>query len=332
MRTNSPLRVPVSGSYMDSAKQYADTATWIESRTSGNEGNFFPRHPSLGYFAGTTSSPTWVPPVGIPFTLEPPLFSPGMPLGYPSKMTEDPNQANHQAVREVNQPSGSTAPTSLLSPDDRSDHSIREAVIREDHRQETGEFCDRGQRGQVNQTAHITGSCVQRCELPPDVYRAVHSCGHPQFPRRPTSDGSLPDYPVSLSDFDYNTVEKERRKQAANYVLTVGRVIHPIREPDSALVGPWRQIRLLTVAEAANFERWLVSGWILRTYIGDPTAWRTEGESYILQRQHYVISRLRDHDNWKRDGRSAEPVDRRLTLQLTPSDEFGAFPHSSVER
>ncbi|KAJ7081916.1 hypothetical protein C8R43DRAFT_1142905 [Mycena crocata] len=127
------------------------------------------------------------------------------------------------------------------------------------------------------------------------------------FPRPPPPfTGDFPEY-IPVSNPGFAQLERERRGKAIYRQSLYRNAIHPIRPTDAALVGPWHGIRIRTMSEGVNFELWLISGctfareyysWILRSYSGDPTVWRSEGEAYILRRQDFILRGLRDRAEW----------------------------------
>ncbi|KAJ7473860.1 hypothetical protein B0H11DRAFT_2236340 [Mycena galericulata] len=100
----------------------ADTPAWIESRDPDLRG-FFLRHPSIGYFDGSASRPTWVPPLNAALDVPPPPFVSGVtPLGPPTSSASTPAIAPAPAamtyanISQLNQNNGLTSPPVSTGP------------------------------------------------------------------------------------------------------------------------------------------------------------------------------------------------------------------------
>ncbi|KAJ7126513.1 hypothetical protein C8R43DRAFT_958020 [Mycena crocata] len=339
---------------MNSPRRWKDSKYWIESRT--HLGQFFYRHPRVGYFDGSPANPTWVPQQGVPLEIPPPPFSEGEPMGPPSDGNEEspppsipvsssgpssqrPATEDTSSIPRVtntstnprynftgsNRSSGSRSFTAGSSRnDDRSDFGdrnrfsnrtdIRSAYsqqvdrFREQRRQQSQEARDRDRRDRHEQTRSVPDLRARMYGPTPDVSGAVQFNGHPQFPR-PSDGGDLPEV-IPPPNPDYPQLERERRGRAIYKQTRQRNAPHPIRSTEESLVGPWHGTRIRTLSEAVNFELWLLAGcpyareyysWILRSYSGDPTTWRSEGESYILRHQDYILRGLRDRAEWERE-------------------------------
>ncbi|KAJ7115524.1 hypothetical protein C8R43DRAFT_1138149 [Mycena crocata] len=194
--------------------------------------------------------------------------------------------------------------------DIRNTYSQQGDRLRDQRRQQSQEARDRDRRERLEQNRSAPDLRARMYGPTPNVTDAVTFNGHPQYPRpSPSGTGDTPEH-IPAPNPDYGQIERERRGRAIYRQTRQRNAPHPIRPTEAALVGPWHGIRIRTLSEAVNFELWLLAGcnyareyyaWILRSYSGDPTTWRSEGESYILRRQDYILRGLRDRADWLRE-------------------------------
>ncbi|KAJ7171692.1 hypothetical protein C8R43DRAFT_944273 [Mycena crocata] len=327
---------------MSPPRKWKDSDYWIESRTHNNK--FYYRHRHIGYFDGSPSNPTWVPPQSTPLNLPPPPFTEGAPLGPPNDGSEDspppsiavsssgPSQQrasqedmfqselgitilygwvfSHRptATISVNIPGVLTGRIFGIPTANKGIDYVTNALSSLRMHANKTDASDTNRRGRY--PTYALECTVRRQTWPAPSPLMVTPNTH--ILRRP---------PVVISPNCYLCPTPTMFKSSVNdgAVLSIDRLGLETR---SALFAP-PTATSLGPGTAVNFELWLLAGctyareyhaWILRSYSGDPTTWRSEGESYILRHQDHILRGLRDHAEWLREEQSRLP-----TVPETPS-------------
>ncbi|KAJ7245517.1 hypothetical protein C8J57DRAFT_1524233 [Mycena rebaudengoi] len=138
---------------------------------------------------------------------------------------------------------------------------------------------------------------------PPNPFDAVLEESQPQFPLEDADRWREP----LVSDQGFASEEENRRCRAISRQANQRTVILPIRPTDASLVGPWHNTTIRMLNQAENLEHWMLSGcpytieyyrWLHRSFSGDPTARRSEGEAYLLARQQHILEGVAIRQEW----------------------------------